>query len=235
MLASVNWSPIEFVRQLPWLSLDPPMPRIRHSPYSAAAGRRMVADGRLLPDHLDLLWWVQDLCPRPRARHGHARGLGIRLRDLALSRARLHPSAADGTASAKRCRSGSSRISTGPTISPSITAICSTIRSTCFRSRSCTDRRCCSPCTAPPSSRSAATAANARLEQIVDRGTAVERAALFWRWTMGFNATVESIHRWAWWFAMLCPLTGGIGILLSGTVVDNWFDWGVKHGLALPR
>jgi photosynthetic reaction center M subunit len=39
------------------------------------------------------------------------------------------------------------------------------------------------------------------LEQIVDRGTASERAALFWRWTMGFNATMEGIHRWAWWFA----------------------------------
>ena len=45
------------------------------------------------------------------------------------------------------------------------------------------------------------------IEQIVDRGTALERAALFWRWTMGFNATAESIHRWAWWFAVLCPLT----------------------------
>jgi photosynthetic reaction center M subunit len=61
------------------------------------------------------------------------------------------------------------------------------------------------------------------IEQIVDRGTASERAALFWRWTMGFNATMESIHRWAWWFAVLCPLTGGIGILLTGTVVDNWY------------
>ncbi|CAA2141239.1 photosynthetic reaction center subunit M [Hyphomicrobium sp. ghe19] len=70
------------------------------------------------------------------------------------------------------------------------------------------------------------------LEQITDRGTAAERAALFWRWTMGFNATVESIHRWAWWFAVLCPLCGGIGILLTGTVVDNWYDWGIKHGLA---
>jgi len=70
------------------------------------------------------------------------------------------------------------------------------------------------------------------IEQIVDRGTASERAALFWRWTMGFNATMESVHRWAWWFAILCPLTGGIGILLSGTVVDNWFEWGQKHGLA---
>jgi photosynthetic reaction center M subunit len=70
------------------------------------------------------------------------------------------------------------------------------------------------------------------LEQITDRGTALERAALFWRWTMGFNATMESIHRWAWWFAVLCPLTGGIGILLTGTAVDNWYDWGLKHGLA---
>ena len=31
------------------------------------------------------------------------------------------------------------------------------------------------------------------LEQIYDRGTASERAALFWRWTMGFNATMEGV------------------------------------------
>jgi len=68
------------------------------------------------------------------------------------------------------------------------------------------------------------------LEQIVDRGTATERAALFWRWTMGFNATMEGIHRWAWWFAVLTTLTGGIGILLTGTVVDNWYAWAQDHG-----
>jgi photosynthetic reaction center M subunit len=72
------------------------------------------------------------------------------------------------------------------------------------------------------------------VEQTVDRGTAAERAALFWRWTMGFNATMESIHRWAWWFAVLTTLTGGIGILLTGTVVDNWFLWAVKHHVAPP-
>ena len=72
------------------------------------------------------------------------------------------------------------------------------------------------------------------IEQIVDRGSASERAALFWRWTMGFNATMESIHRWAWWFAVLCPLVGGIGILLTGTVVDNWYMWAVEHGVAPP-
>jgi photosynthetic reaction center M subunit len=69
-------------------------------------------------------------------------------------------------------------------------------------------------------------------EEIVHRGTAAERGALFWRWTMGFNATFESIHRWAWWFATLTAFTGGIGILLTGTVVDNWYLWGVKWGLA---
>jgi len=70
------------------------------------------------------------------------------------------------------------------------------------------------------------------IDQIVDRGTASERAALFWRWTMGFNASMESIHRWAWWFAVLTVITGGIGILLTGTVVDNWYLWAVKHGVA---
>ncbi len=70
------------------------------------------------------------------------------------------------------------------------------------------------------------------IDQIVDRGTASERAGLFWRWTMGFNATMESVHRWAWWFAVLCPLAGGIGILLTGTVVDNWYLWAVKHNFA---
>jgi len=68
------------------------------------------------------------------------------------------------------------------------------------------------------------------LDQIHDRGTASERAGLFWRWTMGFNATMEGIHRWAWWFAVLTTLTGGIGILLTGTVVDNWFLWAQDHG-----
>lgn len=70
------------------------------------------------------------------------------------------------------------------------------------------------------------------LEQITDRGTASERAGLFWRWTMGFNATMESVHRWAWWFAVLTTLTGGIGILLTGTVVDNWYLWAQQHGYA---
>jgi len=76
--------------------------------------------------------------------------------------------------------------------------------------------------------------AHREIEQIVDRGTAAERGGIFWRWTMGFNASIESIHRWAWWFAVLTTLTGGIGILLTGTVVDNWYLWGMEHGLVPP-
>ena len=68
--------------------------------------------------------------------------------------------------------------------------------------------------------------------QIVDPGSANERGALFWRWTMGFNSNFASIHRWIYWFAILTTLTGGIGILMTGTVVDNWYLWGVKHGIA---
>ena len=70
------------------------------------------------------------------------------------------------------------------------------------------------------------------IELAIDRGTAAERGGLFWRWCMGFNASFESIHRWAWWFAVLCPLTGGIGIMLTGTVVDNWYLWAVEHRFA---
>jgi photosynthetic reaction center M subunit len=34
---------------------------------------------------------------------------------------------------------------------------------------------------------------------------------------------------------VLCPLVGGIGILLTGTVVDNWYLWSMKHGVVPPQ
>ncbi len=49
MLASVHWSPIQFVRQLPWLALEPPKPEYGIA-HRAAQRRRLVADGRPLPD-----------------------------------------------------------------------------------------------------------------------------------------------------------------------------------------
>ena len=68
--------------------------------------------------------------------------------------------------------------------------------------------------------------------EITDPGTAMERGSLFWRWTMGFNANFDSVHRWLFTVSTLTTLTGGIGILMTGTVVDNWYLWGVKHGIA---
>ena len=74
--------------------------------------------------------------------------------------------------------------------------------------------------------------ADRETREIVDPGSASERGSLFWRWTMGFNANFDSIHKWAYWFALLTTLTGGVGILMTGTVVDNWYLWGVQHGIA---
>ena len=83
----------------------------------------------------------------------------------------------------------------------------------------------------PPFLLSLAFGGDRELEQIVDRGTASERAALFWRWTMGLLMPRWKVsHRWAWWFAVLTTLTGGIGILLTGTVVDNWAIWAEDRG-----
>jgi photosynthetic reaction center M subunit len=180
-----------------------------------------------------LLWWVRMYTPRPRAGHGHARGLGLRRGDLAVPGAGLHPPAADGQlgeavpfgifphldwTAAFSLRYGNLFYNPFHALSIAFlygaTLLFAMHGATILAvSRYGGDRE---------------------IDQIVDRGTASERAALFWRWTMGFNATMESIHRWAWWFAVLCPLCGGIGILLTGTVVDNWYLWAVKHGVAPP-
>ena len=50
MWASVNWDPIQFVRQLPWLALEPPKPEYGLRIFPPLQRRRLVADGRLLPD-----------------------------------------------------------------------------------------------------------------------------------------------------------------------------------------
>ena len=67
-------------------------------------------------------------------------------------------------------------------------------------------------------------------------GTGTERAQLFWRWCMGFNANAYSIHLWAFWFAWLCGVTGAVGIFLSmPQFVGNWFQWGLEAGIAFPQ
>ena len=59
MLASVHWSPIQFMRQLPWLALEPPKPEygIHIMPPLAEGGWWLIA-GFCLTTSL-LLWWLR--------------------------------------------------------------------------------------------------------------------------------------------------------------------------------
>jgi photosynthetic reaction center M subunit len=230
MLASVNWNPVQFVRQLPWLALEPPAPGygLRIPPLNEGGWWLMA--GFFLTTSI-LLWWTH------LYRRARAMGLGTHLawafaaaiwlylvcgfiRPLLMgSWAEAVPFGIfphlDWTA-AFSIKYGNLYYNPFHMLSIAFlygsTLLFAMHAGTVLAvSRFGGDRE---------------------IDQVVDRGTASERAALFWRWTMGFNATMESIHRWAWWFAVLCPLTGGIGILLTGTVVDNWFLWAVKHGVA---
>jgi photosynthetic reaction center M subunit len=91
---------------------------------------------------------------------------------------------------------------------------------------------CCSRCTAPRFSPVTRFGGDREIEQITDRGTASERAACSgagpWASTPRWNRSTAGPG------GSPCsrPITGGIGILLTGTVVDNWYLWAVKHGVA---
>jgi photosynthetic reaction center M subunit len=232
MLASVNWSFVQLVRQLPWLALEPPAPSYGiHIPPLAEGGWWIMA-GFFMTSSV-LLWWVR--------MYKRARALGMGTHVAWAFASAIWLMLVLGFIRPLLMGSWAEAVPFG--IFPHLdwTAAFSIrygnlfycpfhMLSIAFLYGS----------TLLFAMHGATVLAVSRyggereVEQIVDRGTAFERGALFWRWTMGFNATAESIHRWAWWFAVLCPLTGGIGILLTGTVVDNWYLWGVKHGLAPP-
>jgi photosynthetic reaction center M subunit len=76
--------------------------------------------------------------------------------------------------------------------------------------------------------------AHRELEEAMAEGTGTHRAQLFWRWTMGFNVNSKTIHDWLWWFAAMTAITGGIGLLLSGTVIFDWYAWGIEVGIVAP-
>ena len=230
MLASVNWDPVQFVRQLPWLALEPPpakyglsIPPLNEGGWWRIAGFFMTMSV--------LLWWVR------MYRRAKALGMGTHVAwafasaiwlmlVLGFIRPVLMGNFAEAVpfgifphldwTAAFSIRYGN--LFYNPFHMLSIAFLYgSTLLFAMHGATILAVSRF---------------GGEREIEQIVDRGTASERAALFWRWTMGFNATMESIHRWAWWFAVLCPLCGGIGILLTGTVVDNWYLWAVKHHIA---
>jgi photosynthetic reaction center M subunit len=225
----VGWSPVEFIRQLPWLTLEPPSPEfgLRFPPLRQG-GWYLIA-GFFLTISI-ILWWVRTYT---RAR---ALGMGTHLAWAFGSAIFLYLSfffqpllvgswsemvpfgifAHLDWTSAFSIRYGN--LYYNPFHALSIVFLYGS--ALLFAMHAATILAV------------SRLGGEREIEQITDRGTAAERSAIFWRWTMGWNATMESIHRWAWWFAVLTTFTGGIGILLTGTVVDNWYLWAVKHGVA---
>jgi len=231
MLASVNWSPIQFLRQLPWLALEPPPPSmgIKLFPPLNQGGWWLMA-GFFMTASV-LLWWVR--------MYRRARALGMGTHVAWAFASAIWLMLVLGFIRPLLMGSWGEAVPFG--IFPHLdwTAAFSIRYGNLFYNPfhmlsiaflyGATLLFAMHGATILAVSRFGG---EREIEQIVDRGTASERAALFWRWTMGFNATMESIHRWGWWFAVLCPLVGGIGILLTGTVVDNWYLWAVKHHVA---
>jgi photosynthetic reaction center M subunit len=76
--------------------------------------------------------------------------------------------------------------------------------------------------------------AEREIDEMWAEGPGTYRSQLLWRWVMGFNANSLTIHYWCWWFAALCGLTGAIGLLLTGTVVTDWYAWGEQVGIVAP-
>ena len=231
MWASVGWSPIQFIRQLPWLALEPPPPSsglciicpLQQGGWWQIAGLFLTTSV--------LLWWVRIY------RRSKALGMGTHAAWAFLSAIWLF--LVLGFIRPLLMGSWGEAVPFG--IFPHLdwTAAFSLRYGNLFYNPfHMLSIAFLYGSTLLFAMHGATILAVSRLggereiEQIVDRGTAAERASLFWRWTMGFNATMESIHRWAWWFAVLTPLVGGIGILLTGTAVDNWYLWAVKHGVA---
>ena len=231
MWASVDWDPVQFLRQLPWLALEPPSPKygLQILPPLAEGGWWLIAGFCMTASVM--LWWARTFI--------RARRLGLGTHTAWAFASAIFLMLSLGFIRPVLMGSWSEAVPFG--IFPHLdwTAAFSIRYGNLFYNPfHCLSIVFLYGSTLLFAMHGAAILAVGRyggereLEQITDRGTAAERAGLFWRWTMGFNATYESIHRWAWWFAVLTTLTGGIGILLTGTVVDNWFLWAQQHGYA---
>ena len=227
MLASVDWNPIQLIRQLFWLALEPPPPQYGLSIPPLAQGGWWLVTGFMLTVSI-LLWWART--------YRRARQLGLGTHVAWAFAAAIWLYLVCGFFRPIMMGSWSEAVPFG--IFPHldwVSAISLRHGNLFYNPFHALSIVFLYGSVLLFAMHGATILAVSRfggereIEQIVDRGTASERAALFWRWTMGFNATMESIHRWAWWFAVLCPLVGGIGILLTGPVVDNWYLWSVKH------
>lgn len=229
MLASVDWNPIQLVRQLFWLALEPPPPSYGLSIPPLAHGGWWLIAGFMLTTSI-LLWWART--------YRRARQLGLGTHVAWAFAAAIWLYLVCGFFRPIMMGSWSEAVPFG--IFPHLDWVSAlslrhgNLFYNPFHALSIVFLYGSVLLFAMHGATILAVGrygGEREIEQIVDRGTASERAGLFWRWTMGFNATMESIHRWGWWFAVLCPLVGGIGILLTGPVVDNWHLWSAKHGV----
>jgi len=230
MWASVNWDPIEFVRQLPWLALEPPGPEYGLSFPPLAEGGWWLVAGFFLTAAI-ILWWLRvyyravSLGMGTHAAWAFAAAIWLYL-VLGFFRPLLMGSWSEAVPFGIFPHldwTAAFSIRYGNLFYNPFHALCIAFlygSTLLFAAHGATILAV------------SRFGGDREVEQITDRGTAAERGALFWRWTMGFNATFESIHRWAWWFAVLVPITGGIGIILTGTVVDNWYLWAIEHDFA---
>ncbi|MBY0338636.1 MAG: photosynthetic reaction center subunit M [Acetobacteraceae bacterium] len=230
MLASVNWNPIEFIRLLPWLALEPPGPQwgLRIPPLNQ--GGWWLAAGFFLT--ASILLWAARVWRRAAA-------LGLGQHTFWAFMAAIWLYLVLGFIRPIAMGSWSEAVPFG--IFPHLdwTAAFSirygNLFYNPFHALSIVFLYGSTLLFAMHGATILAVGrfgGEREVEMTLDRSTAAERAGIFWRWTMGFNATYESIHRWAWWFAILTPITGGIGILLTGTVVDNWYLWAVEKRFA---
>ncbi|HJL24952.1 MAG TPA: photosynthetic reaction center subunit M, partial [Polyangiaceae bacterium LLY-WYZ-15_(1-7)] len=230
MLASVDWDVVQFIRQLPWLALEPPPPSAGLSIPTLQEGGWWLMAGFFLTASV-ILWWIRTY------RRARALKMGTHVAWAFASAIWLY--LVLGFIRPLLMGSWGEAVPFG--IFPHLdwTAAFSVRYGNLFYNPfHCLSIVFLYGSTLLFAMHGATVLAlghvggEREVSQVVDRGTAAERGALFWRWTMGFNATFESIHRWAWWFAVLTPLTGGIGILLTGTAVDNWYQWAVEHDFA---
>ena len=229
MWASVGWDPVQFVRRLPWLALEPPAAVYGLSIPPLNQGGWWLMAGFFLTSSI-LLWWVRVY------RRVRALGMGTHLPWAFASAIFLYLSL--GFIRPILMGSWAEAVPFG--IFPHLdwTAAFSIRYGNLFYNPfhmlsivflyGSTLLFAMHGATILATSR---VGGEREIEQITDRGTGAERSQLFWRWCMGWNATMESIHRWSWWFAFLTTFTGAIGILLTGTAVDNWYLWGQRHGL----
>ena len=159
MLASVHWDPVQFVRQLFWLSLDPPSPVYGlHLPPLNDGGWWLMAGGFLTTSIL--LWWTR--------MYTRARALGLGTHVAWAFAAAIWLFLVLGFIRPVFMGRWSEAVPFGIFSHLDWTAAFSLRYGNLFynpfhalSSPSFTARRCCLPCTAPPSWRSAASAVNA--------------------------------------------------------------------------